>query len=284
MSDPLGKLEQRRDQALRDLVELTEQRRRGELSTDVEAGLRRSYEQEAAAAIAALDRLPMAEEPVETRRRLGNAGVRLPLRLHPRQLLYALGALALVVAAVIVPGYVLGRPAGGFVTGNEALQGSSRTRGTDPTSAPQVDLTKVTDKEFEAIVQANPDAVGMRLVLADRYITEGRYDLAAVHYQKVLEKDPANAVAEAHLGWIMLQLDRPTEAARLVDQALATDPKQLEALWFKANILLYGKNDPQGALNVLDTMRARQDLSTEVLSQVDQLRASASALLTGGQK
>lgn len=287
MSGDRRALEQRRDHALRDLLELEQQAGRGELSPETEATLRRAYEREAAGAIAEIERLPAArdtggtEEPDsgEDGEPAASRGRRL---LQPRILLYALGFLSVVAAGLLLPGNLLDRPDGGFVTGNEALQDPAGTSGGD--APPAAELENVTNEEMEAVVAANPDVIGMRLALADRYTEEGRYDLALVHYGKALEQDPGNPAATARLGWLMLQIGEPAEANRLVDQALAADPELLDALWFKANILLYGLDDQAGAIGVLDTMRKRTDLATEVRDQVEELRRTASDGLAEGTR
>lgn len=285
MNEERRDLEHRRDHALRDLVELDRQVRDGELSLDVETQLRRAYEHEAATAITELDRLTKpedhnsAEDPT--------LADRIPRgRLHPRWVLYGLGTLALASAGILLPNYILDRPDGGFVTGNEALQQPAEaddgTSSRPPTAGR--DLTKVTDQELEAVVEANPEVTGMRLALADRYNEKGRYDLAVVHYGKVLEEEPDNAEAQAGLGWLMLQLNEPVEAARLVDGALATDALSPEALWVKANIRLYGFDDAEGALEVLDTMSGLRDLSSEVRGQLEELRRVAAQQVASGSK
>lgn len=276
--------EQRRDQALRDLLELDNQVGAGELSADVETRLRSSYEQEAATAIAELDQLAKQKDDPDVEDTAVRDAPRNREQSRPRYLLYGLGILALTAAGFLLPGYVMDRPDGGFVTGNEALENGEGTSGDSGTGFQTSgrDLDKVTNQELEAVVAATPEVIGMRLVLADRYTAEGRYDLAVVHYGKVIEIDPGNADAKARLGWLMLQLGESKEAARLVEEALAVDPELLDALWFKANIRLYGFDDANGALEVIETMLERPDLDPEVRDQVEKLRRDASQRLADG--
>lgn len=282
---------QRRDQALRDLLELDRQLSDGELSAQDAAPLRQRYEREAATAIAEGAATPPAAPAVR------DAAETLPgrhRRWQPRHLLYGLGVLALLAAGLQLPGYLANRPSGGLVSGNEAFQpaappagsptpatGGTPASGSTPAPGSPRNLEKVTDAELEAVIAANPNVIGMRLALAARYTDKGRYDLAVVHYTTVLKQDPANAEAKAHLGWILLRLDRPTEAARLVDEARAADPNLIDAMWFQANVRLYGLNDPKGALATLDVMRQRPELAPVVRRQVEDLRRTASQRLAG---
>ncbi len=175
MSSDRDQLTERRDQALRDLVELERQVDEGEIPAGVADGLRARYEATAAAALAELDTTP---EPTPAPAP--------PRRSRSRVLAYAATALgALVAAAVLLPQSIGERPAGGFVTGNEVTQSPG---------------------------------------------------------------------------------DRPVSTS---------DPAMQEALWFKANMQLYGLKDPAAALETLQLLRQRQDLPAAVREQVEQLAATA---------
>lgn len=265
---------ERRDQALRDLVDLERQVEAGELTPQVAHDLRQRYEATAAAALAAVaargtDSASGAHDPPHSEASPGAGPTRWQV---PRRALYAFGLAAAAAAVVIVPKFVGDRPPNGYVTGNEAMQ---QPGGTQMPASGSKDLASVSDAEMEKVVEANPKVAGMRLALAGRYTREGRYDLATVHYTEVLKQDPNNAEAQAHMGWILLQLDRPKEAGRFVDAAVRNDPKLFDALWFQANIRLYGLRDPAGAIQTLDTMRARRDLTPGVRRQVVRLRKAA---------
>lgn len=257
MSGDRARLEEYRDQALRDIVDLERQVRDGEIPADRAEPLREGYERAAARAMVALEEV--SSTPASTPKQPRSRGVLAA---------YALAAVAGVLAlAVVLPGSVGQRPAGGFVTGNEAVQG--------PTDAPGRYLSTVTDAELEAVLQAQPEVISMRIALAGRYTEQGNYDRAAAHYVRALEQDPDDPEAQAHFGWLLLQLDRPREALRLVERARRTDPSMLDALWFEANIRHRGLDDPAGALAVLAEMRTRDDLSPVVRQQVTELTATA---------
>jgi len=191
---------------------------------------------------------------------------------------YALTALAALVAAgVLLPRSVGERPAGGFVTGNEIGR---------PGPGPLIrDPAAVSDAELEAAVAANPGVVGMRLALAERYLAQGDYDRAGQHYSEALRREPGNPEAQAHFGWLLLQLGRPVEALEWVDRALAAPERPpLDALWFRANIALHGLDDPAAALDALERMRDRDDLSPTVAQQVDELAALARQRQSGPEQ
>lgn len=272
MNPDRDRLEELRDLALRDLVDVDRQVAAGELSSEDADELRRRYEHQALTALNGLRTLSNTAAPASAADG-GGARPRKPRAavVTSRRALYAAGIAVAVAAAFLVQRNMLDRPAGGLVTGNEVLQ---------PAPGPR-DLSKVTNEELEAVVAANPDVLGMRLALARRYLNEGRYDLAVVHYTTVLEKEPRNPEALTHLGWVMLQVDRPEQAAELVDQAVEADPELVDAWWVQANIRLYGLKDPGAAITSLDQLRGRTDLGPVVRRQVDQLRAKALRMLEG---
>lgn len=256
-------LVERRDQALRELVELEAQEHAGDLTAADAQRLRLGYEADAAAAMRALASRGRAAPA-------GSGGRRLAVT-RGRRAAYTAALLAAGVAAgIVLPVAVKPRPPGGYVTGNEI-----GPPGGTPSPAARRDLATVSDQELEDVVRANPDVVGMRSALADRYFARGDYDAAMSHYARVLEKQPRNPVAAARSGWILLQAGDVDAAAGLLSRALAAEPRSAEALWFEANLRLYGRDDAAGALAVLSRLRALPDVSPGVRQQADDLAAEA---------
>lgn len=285
MTADIRRLQERRDQALRDLADIEAQVAGGELTAAEAAPLRLRYERAAADAITALgvrstpaDGQAAPPEPAEPAEQAGSTTAGATVRRPRTRLLYSLAAAtAVVAAAVALPASVGDRPAGGFVTGNEV-------RGSAPAPPPPSggrDLSTVTDAEMERVIAENPDVLGMRVALADRYADKGRYDQAVTHYLAVLKRDPGSAAAQAGLAWAMFRTGRPEQALPLVDRALRSEPSLPRALWTKANILLYAGADPSGAIDLLRTME-RQPLTPTVRKQVTDLIAVAEARRPGG--
>lgn len=265
-----ARMEQQRDQALRDLLELEQQVRAGDVPPGPAAELRRRYERAAAEALVVLDG---TDAVVEARPRR---------RVTWRSAVYGAGGLAALVAlAVLLPPALQERPENGFVTGNEVLQ-------TGPAPAPSVsaapgrDLSEVSNAEMEQVVAANPDVVGMRLALAERYRVQGEYTKAVPHYREVLDRQPDNAGALASLGWVLLMLEGGGEdAARFADEAVQQDPALPFAWWVQANVRLFGQDDPDGATESLREMR-ELPLEPDVQEQVAALEQEARARAAAG--
>lgn len=261
-------LEQQRDQALRDIVDLQRQVDDREIRPDAAHRLREEYERSAAHAFEKLEALPAPETEVQR----SPGGVRASGGKIAAYLVAA--AIAVFAVLVLLPQYVATRPDGGFVTGNEAVQ---QGPGSAPSPAPQPprDLSTVTDAEMEAVLKANPNVVGMRLALATRYVEKGKYEQAAKHYGEALKQDPDNPDTHAQAGWLLFKLDQQDAALKFVNEALTLDPHSQDALWFKANILLTGHRDPKAALEVLERLSGRSDLRAELRPQVQQLMTAA---------
>ena len=295
MTPDRQRLEQERDQALRDLVDLDRQVAAGELPSAVADRLRDGYERTAASAIALLTRAEghdapppkQAPDAVVDAEAAEDGPAELADDAQPsktgraaraRGALYGLALMAAVfAAAVLLPDSLGDRVAGGAVSGNEVFG----TAGPQDAPATPRDLSTVTDAEMEQVIEQNPEVVGMRLALAHRYLDSGDYLASAGHYVVALRQEPRNVEALSHYGWLLLQLDDPKQAMKYVDRALAQDPQQVEALWFKANIALHGLADPATAITVLEQMQG-QELPADVRGQVDQLLQQARAARDGG--
>lgn len=251
-------LEQQRDQAVRDILDLERQVADHEIPHDVAEELRQRYETAAAQAIDALETAP-ATEPGDTATPRGS---------RARLVSYLVAAALAIVVAVLLPQYVSSRPPGGAVTGNEVLEPEPNTAAAPPTA---LDPSSVSDAELEAAVAANPTAIGMRLALADRYLAAADYDKAADHYGVALQQDPGNPEVLGGAGWLLFKMGKVDDGLRFVDQALLVAPDSPDTLWYKANILLDGRKDVTGALEVLRPLTKRADLPDGLLARVNQL-------------
>ena len=254
-------MEERHDQAILDLAELEDQVEAGEVPTDRAMTLRKRYEEEAAAALQWLESHPV--EPglvpgVNHDRSPGPASEHTARRRsRRRRRAGVVGGVAVAAALTFaVTRAVEPRPEGGVVTGNVADAGER-------------DLSDVTVEEMASVVAENPDVVPMRLALAHRYLDAGEYDQAISHYMEVLERtdDPE---AMSHLGWLMFLDDKLDLAVPLLEESLERRPDDAEAMWFMANIRLYGQERPQQALPLLERLLTRDDLG----DQLEEVRAA----------
>jgi cytochrome c-type biogenesis protein CcmH/NrfF len=273
-ANTVGVLKARRDQAIRDLRELQQQVADGETDPATAARLRDAYEAEAVDAIAAIEEAAASSGTTGETGSSGDARAvptapASPSRWRVRRgrMAAAMAAItSLLAVAVLLPRSLLDRPAGGFVSGVEAAQQA------EP-GAP-VDNPNVTDEQLQAAVEANPDLVPMRLVLARRYFAAGKFGPALNQYTEVLSHE-RNPEALRRAGWLVAGAGRPRLGASLVAQSLTAVPDNPEALWFLANIRLTELKDPKGAVEPLRKLLARSDLPADVQVRVERLLADA---------
>ncbi len=239
-------------QAERDLVEVDEQVRLGELDEETAGRLRTAYREEIAGLrrrLERLDRVPPVPRRARSRRRL-LAGA----------LVLGVGIVVIVVTAVLS---VRNRPQNVLAgVADAVVQGEG------------VDLSQVSNEEMEQVVAANPDVLGMRLALARRYFEAGEFDKALEHYMVILEKGP-QPEALANVGWMTYLSGRPDIAATFEERALELEPDYLPAAWFLANIRLEGLDDPQGAVAPLERLLAAKDLPADIRAAAEEMLATA---------
>jgi tetratricopeptide (TPR) repeat protein len=132
--------------------------------------------------------------------------------------------------------------------------------------------------ELEAVVAAHPESNAMRLALAALYFDRGDYLEAMEHYLAVLDNAPTpeeEAVALARVGWMAYITEQPQTAVAYLEQSIAKDPSYGEAKLFLGVVLLYGMEDPAGALPLLEEVLAMPDLPSELRPEVEQMVAEA---------
>lgn len=250
------RLEDFRDQLLRDLVDLDRQVDAGEIPGTSAKRLRAEYETFAAEVLEALESLDDAAE------RRGRASSRSAIA---RRVVYvAAGLVAVLAVSVFLPRFVADRPENGFVSGNEVNQSQPA-----PAPAPPRDLSAVTDEEMEAVIARNPQVVGMRLALAERYLEQRRFDKAAEHYGAALKQQPDNPKVLAQSGRLLLAQGKPTEAAELAARAQSIAPSSQDAQMLHAEILAH--RDAEEAQKIVRALVPRTDLDPDVRRRAEAL-------------
>ena len=254
--DDTAILEERKAQAVRDLVEVERQLQAGEIDAPPADRLTRRYEAEVVSAMEALARPgPAPATGRRSARRLA-AGVGLAVA--------ACAAVAALAAQATEP-----RPRGGFVTGNVSAGDSGRPGGRD--------LSQVTNEEMEQVLAANPQVTRMRLALVERYLRAGELEKANRHARTALEGSPSATDRQRALkyaGWTTAALGQPAEGAHLLEQSLSLHPGDLDAHWFLANVRLTGLGDRAGAVPLLEAI-LRADIPADKRAVVERKLAEA---------
>ena len=145
-------------------------------------------------------------------------------------------------------------------------------------SAPAPQPAPLTPQEqLEQVVAAQPDDIEARRQLGDLHFAANRFDAALEQYLVVLERFPQQAQTLARAGWIAFEGGDSQTGHRLVSESLEIAERDPEALWYLAQIRLYGMDDAAGAVAPLRRLLQRDDLSA-------QLRRDARALLAAARR
>lgn len=253
MSAERARLEDRIDQAKRDIADVGEQLAAGEFDSPTATRLRATYQAELRDLEQELTKLD--EAPPEA-----------PAGSSRSRLVMGAAVLVIGVGAVTFGVVQSAQPSGaaeGVVA--EALTADGR------------DLSDVTDEELEAVVAANPEIVGMRLALARRYFEAGDLSAALGHYLEVANRQP-HPEALANLGWItFLASDEYEVAERYEEVALELSPDWTPAYWYLANIRFTGLGDAEGAAAALQELLMREGVPDEIRSNAQELLATIEA-------
>ncbi len=223
--------------------------------------------------IPAYDRDGSLPFPEPSRRRLSDRAV----------ILLIAGALLLLAAGIGTFLVVRGHSSSSKATASTASDM------TPSTTQDGRDLSQISNDELEAIVNANPDVVSMRLALVERYLTaaDGETDNTARLQQLEKAKFHAGeAAARAttnddqarslrYLGWTTAMTTDPEQGAAFLQQSLDKEPANPDTLWFLAVVDFERIGDAASAQPLLEQLQSlatsdtqRQAVQTE-LNKVD---------------
>jgi hypothetical protein len=240
---PVDPLEDRRLTLLRSLADLEESWRSGALDETEYVRLRRETEGGMARLLRAIDARAIAAQGSAIARNGGPAS----FRAAEGDTAASGGDVVPVPASGRVPPWVV---AVLLVATVGSVVVTGLLRDAEPRSSPAAPSVAGDDPFafFEDRVERQPNDVAARLDLAHRYLDAGRIEEALAEYAVVLELDPDDAEANAHVGMILYLSDRPDDAMNSVDRALETAPNYPEALFIRGVIQLCGLDRPNASI------------------------------------
>ena len=140
----------------------------------------------------------------------------------------------------------------------------------DPTP---IDLDSVTNEQMEEVVKKNPDVLGMRLSLANRYLSEGNFSSALTHYVYIVSHDPTGEfkpTALSQIGWMSYESGETTVALDYINEAIRLNPSNILGNTYLGIILLELNLDIEKGLSILKEVLISTELNSaekEVISQ-----------------
>lgn len=147
------------------------------------------------------------------------------------------------------------------------------------------DLDEVSNETMEAVIAANlenPQIIGMRLALAERYFQTGDYRAAFPHFLEVAQHaqstDDEATTALVRLGWMAYDGNGEVDTAlTLLDEALSVSPDSQTALYLKGQVLWCGAGENDQAVEIFEQILADGDLEADTRASVETDLALASA-------
>jgi cytochrome c-type biogenesis protein CcmH/NrfG len=242
-------LEDRRTALLIELTDLETSKRMGALDPADYTRLRAETEQRMARVLRAMEQRRTGQPPT------GDGQIR-----EGRRSMLSWMAIAVAAAAVL----------GAIVGPSLARSLGARDSGTNLTAPTSISF-------FENRVQAHPGDVAARLDLAHRYLDAGQIRASYEQYAAALRLQPNNSEALANLGILLNVSGKPKRGLQFVDRALAVDPDNAEALFFKGVILLRGLDRPVPAILALKAFLRASPFGSEADQARGLLREARSA-------
>jgi len=126
---------------------------------------------------------------------------------------------------------------------------NSETR--EPTA---IDLDSVTNEQMEEVVVKNPDVLGMRLSLANRYLSEGNFSSALTHFVYIASNDKSGefkSTALSQIGWMSYESGKTMLALDYIKESISLNPENILGNTYLGIILLEQDLDKNRGLEIL---------------------------------
>lgn len=126
-------------------------------------------------------------------------------------------------------------------------------------------------------IDQDPQNVELLTQIANLYYDLGQYDKAADFYQQSLNIRPGAADIETDLATCFHYLGQEDKSLEILEKVLQYQPGFPQAMFNKGAVLVYGKNDVQGALRIWEELlRSDPAFSQQVdlEQQINKLKTS----------
>ncbi len=128
------------------------------------------------------------------------------------------------------------------------------------------------EKELLGFVKASPKDLDLRLGVARFYEMNGKLEQGEAMYREVMKDagdKTAGVTARTRIASILIRSGKPEEGAKLVDEVLATNPSDADALVMRAQLAIQGGN-PEDAITDLRTALRDQPTNLLLIAQLAQ--------------
>lgn len=145
------------------------------------------------------------------------------------------------------------------------------------------EMRQMADKQAAPLLEklkSNPNDSSLLVQVGAIYHTTHRFKEAADYYTRALDTDPRNVAVHTKLASSLYRNGDVEGAIKQLNQALAYDPKDANALFDLGMIKLQGKSDPKGALAAWQRLlKTNPQLSPERKATVMKLMATVMTMM-----
>lgn len=272
------RLHDRRQHAIRDLEELSEQVADGELDEATAERLRAGYQAELEAVNAELG--VVDDMPGQLARKLDEAVEQVDREPPPESDREPAPAGRSSGRAIVGGFLLIGAFTAVILIAAQTFRSDGDSGSVAPSNVATLDAAAL--EEMEDVIESHPDNTGMRMALADAYFDQGEYLSAIDHYVVVLSglvtvEEESRALGR--IGWMAYATGQNEAAVEYLDASLRADPGYAEGKLFLGMVRLYGLEDAAGALPLLEEVLALPSLTDEIRVAVEVATNDARAVL-----
>ena len=258
------RLEERRDQVVRDLDELAEQVEDGQVQPETAERLREVFARELAEIDEELSGLTDAPVPEPDDPEVAE-GVR---GFSFRGVVGAASILAVLTALIVWAG-------SGSVTDEADAEASSSVVMVD---GGEINIATMTTDELEDALANFPASVDVRLALADRHLAEGDQQGALEHYIAVATGEGSRGQksrALARVGYLSYATGQYGPARESLLESLDLNRDNTEAMLYLGYVLLNGFDDAAGSIPYFESVLTDPLMPSEIIDSVKEKLAEA---------
>ncbi len=136
-----------------------------------------------------------------------------------------------------------------------------------------IDLDSITNAQMEEVIEKNPQVLGMRMSLANRYLAEGNFSAALHHYMFISSNDITNEfkpTALAQIGWMTYESGKTMLALEYIKESIRLNPDNILANTYLGIVLLeqdFNKDEGLAILNKVLSSYTLTSLEEEIINE-----------------
>jgi tetratricopeptide (TPR) repeat protein len=130
----------------------------------------------------------------------------------------------------------------------------------------QTNLDNVSNEEMEEVIALNPNVMGMRIALANRYFEEFEYSKALIHYMYVAQNSNEvenKSYSLAQIGWMVYESGDEQTALNYLNQSLLLTPESLLSQTYIGIIKIQNQDTRSEGVEILNYLLKNFEITDE---------------------